>query len=256
MIRAGEERHWGGRNGEFRGRGHGFRRCGIGRGRPNGGRSGVGAVARAVVVDHAKDSIKIANAQKRGFLVLAHRDDEIGEQGDDESCEDEASGLPALFVEHADGVAILRDENQNRAEAERAVQLIVTREDAGSDERDEHRSYGATKRADQVKRCEMRGMRLEAHEFAMAEHAANPEARAVDGDEYLHRQDCEGRIESVSHSAKGDAEKPQEKAATVPAGMVEAENETQEIESERDDPEKRDRGDILRNVIGDGEKKG
>ena len=55
------------------------------------------------------------------------------------------------------------------------------------------------------------------------------------------------------HRHYGDRGQRHEQPAPIPASAVEAEDEGQQVQRERQDPQERDRGHVLREVVGDGE---
>jgi hypothetical protein len=84
----------------------------------------------------------------------------------------------------------------------------------------------------------------------MAHHAADKHS----GGEQ-HQGDFQGQVvdigeQGVGHAAQRDSEQAEKPVALIPAVAIEAEDEAEQIESERKHPEKRDCGDILRKVIG------
>ncbi len=83
----------------------------------------------------------------------------------------------------------------------------------------------------------------------MTEHARDeqPGAEHADLQRQLMREVLVG--ERPGHDAQGRGKHGQKDFAPIPARAVEAENETEQVDRQRRDPEERDRGDVLANVI-------
>ncbi len=97
-------------------------------------------------------------------------------------------------------------------------------------------------------------MRLEAGQLAMAHHAAGEEPHR----EQRH-QDPDGQVArgigavGEGHTAQSHGQNLQIGIAAVPAAALEAQDEAQQVNAERQHPQERDGGHVLRQVIGDGQ---
>ena len=95
-------------------------------------------------------------------------------------------------------------------------------------------------------------IRLEPRQLPVTDHAAGEQAHRKQRDHYFDRH-VAGHIhaDGVCHAAERHRQQLQVRIAPVPSIALEAKNEGQQIDTQRQHPEKRNRGHILRQMIGD-----
>ena len=107
----------------------------------------------------------------------------------------------------------------------------------------------------QVEAREMRRRRARPGEFAVAEHADDEKRRAEHRDHCRDRQVAKRRVEVPRQCRRDDQDQRPEKQAPIPEAAVETQHEGQQIECQRDDPQQRHRGHVLRDVSRHGEQR-
>ena len=139
-----------------------------------------------------------------------------------------------------------RDDKQQRS-------FPVRRHDQRNDERDHRRARCAAERHECVEATEMLRVGLRRDEFPVAEHAHGKESATKH-----HRLDEQvvlvGLVDQQpAHHPDGDQHRPEECLARVPALSIEAQDERDQVDRQRHQPQHRNAGDVLRDVIGDRE---
>ena len=86
----------------------------------------------------------------------------------------------------------------------------------------------------------------------MADHADDEESAGVAGDLEFHRGVAAG-VEQADEAGDTDDEQGGEHSAVIPTSVVEADDEREQVEGEREHPQKRDDGDLLAKFVGDRE---
>ena len=145
------------------------------------------------------------------------------------------------------------DHREHRDHHQRDLELEVAgqgdrRHDAHQDAADH-----PAQRDDQVEEGQVPGTRAQPCELAVAEHADEVQADGEDGEvpQQLELQALVG--EEPCHHAQDPDEASQVGVAPVPDAPLEAQDEREQVDGERDHPEQRDRGDVLGEVVGDAE---
>ena len=123
----------------------------------------------------------------------------------------------------------------------------------GGDETHEHRTESATGGHHQVKECQaLPGLGFSPGKFAVAEHAAHKQRRRKQKDFPVQAADHALAGQPKTHGEPGSRQDPAIHPRTVPALPVEAQDEAQQIQAERENPQERNRRYFLTQVIGNG----
>ena len=121
------------------------------------------------------------------------------------------------------------------------------------DQANQHAAQRASRRHHQIKVREIFRVRFEARQFAMACHATE---KQPDGKERDKEDDLgvfrHGGPQQICHAAQRNRQQLQIGIAPIPIAL-ETENKAQQINAERQNPKKRNGGDVLRKVVGDGQ---
>ena len=175
-------------------------------------------------------------AVERGAQPRQHRDD--SHRTDRGRQPDLATAMPE--AQHAEQVA---------QEPQAELQLTVVAEDRGRDDRDEEAAQRAAERDEHEIGGEPGGGGFEPVEFAVADHAGEEQHDVVGDDLQAHRH-VGTRRQDLRRDRHADDQERGEHPPVIPAGVVEADDEGQQIEGEREDPEERDDRDFLAELVG------
>ena len=129
-------------------------------------------------------------------------------------------------------------------------------EEARRHEADEDAAGGAAAGHHEVEEGQSVGRGAGAREFAVAEHAADEERGAEDGDLPMQSAGRAFERDARTDGGPGGRHEPAEERGTVPAFGFEAEDEGEEIDGHGRHPEERHGGHLLAEIIGDGQPQG
>jgi hypothetical protein len=136
-------------------------------------------------------------------------------------------------------------ERQRSAGDEPEVELEVAAKDMRRQQRDEHAPRGASRRDHQIEGRQMGRVGLQAHQLAVAHHAADEVSGAVAGDLDGDR----GEDARSAHTPARRRGQHAEADARIPAPAREDEDEREEIETQGDDPEEGDDGHVDADLV-------
>jgi len=202
------------------------------------------AVVLAAALQDAQHAVEVARREDRAVVELPHvphrAADGGHERGDRERAEHE------VVAAHLPG-------EERRAQHQRGAELEVRGQQERREDADEDRAQRAAERDRQVEAGQVARRGLQEDELAVAEHAREeePGAEHADLDRELVREVGVGL--RPRHHAERRGDHRHDQVALVPAGAVEAQDERQEVERQRQDPQQRHGGDVLRDVVRDRE---
>ena len=133
------------------------------------------------------------------------------------------------------------------------MQFEVIREDERGDQRHEDAAHGAAGGNRKIVAREAAGSGAQPEDLAMADHAGDEQRAEV---ERRERGDVRVRLRGVEvvHDRTEESDEQREpEAAVIPARAVEADDERQQVEAERQHPEEGHHGDVLAELVGDRE---
>ena len=168
--------------------------------------------------------------------------------------------IPARCADHADSqryshplqkrMCRLRDgHEQQRSNEQRKGGFNVGREQQRRQHADHERSQRAANRHQQVETGEMLRCRFRQHQLAVADHADDEQTNAEHAG--LHDQ-IELKVlvqQQKTHAGNQHQKRPRVTSALVPASAVKGEDEGQQIERQRQYPQQRNAGNVLRDVV-------
>ena len=207
---------------------------------------GVQVVDPRLVLLHPQHAVVVALDVQS---VLGERMHAVGERGerkaDHRDQHDHDRGRAAKIGHHRER----RDHHQ------RDLQLEVAGEGDRRHDAHQHPSDHPAQRDDQVEEGQVPGARAQARELAVTEHAdeIQPDGEDREVPQQLELQRLVG--EEPRHHAQDPDQASQVDVALVPDAALEAEDERQQVDRERNHPQQRDRGDVLGEVIGDAEER-
>ncbi|EXI92244.1 MAG: hypothetical protein AW12_00731 [Candidatus Accumulibacter sp. BA-94] len=140
------------------------------------------------------------------------------------------------------------DDHQHGAEEKPDRQLEVGVEQRRREQTDQAAAERAADRQHQVEQRQVTHRRSPPHQLAVTDHAEDEEGTAEQADQQRHRHADFG--ENLVEGDEGDRQRDQETAAMIVARRIEAENEAQQVDAQRQHPEERHRRDVLRQVTG------
>ena len=159
--------------------------------------------------------------------------------------------------------------HQQRQQHQRDVQLEIAFQHLRRDDRHQHRAERAADRHHQIETRQVLRIGLQARHLAVAEHAADEQPGGEQRDKHdearrasqqtfgeaCHRRrqvDVQGsdigRHQRQQHQQQHDEQRPY-----VPARVIEAQDEGDQVQRQRHHPQERHAGDVLRDVIADGQ---
>ena len=145
------------------------------------------------------------------------------------------------------------DEGEHDGEdGEADLEFAIFVKDSGRDDGDEQTAERAAGRDEEKIGSQVARRRLELVELAVADHADDEERAGVAGDLEFHRGIAAG-VEQADEAGDTDDEQGGENSAVIPTSVVEADYEREQVEREREHPQKRDDGDLLAKFVGDRE---
>ena len=209
-------------------------------------------VAGVVLVDleHAVEAARHA----QGPLQGGRRD--VGEavaerrQGDER---DRPGPASRTLAERAVLVLAEDEEHQRRRQEEREVQFEIVGQDERRDEADEDPAGGAAGGEREVEAGELPRAGTQAVDLAVADHAGDEHRAEVERGERRDVGVGLRLIEVPEDHAQQGGQQRQPDAAVVPARAVEADDEREQVEAQRQHPEEGHDGDILTELVGDGQ---
>src|SRR5882762_2070620 len=146
------------------------------------------------------------------------------------------------------GFASPGDSGEERAKENAALKLVIVVEEERSEAGDENATEGASRGDGQIESGEPMRIRSQTVHLTVANHGADKKAHAVHGKLFV-----DGGIRALGEDPPKSteySEKENRKGETdVPAGTIKADDEAQEVKSQRKDPKKRNDGDVLANLV-------
>ena len=135
------------------------------------------------------------------------------------------------------------------------MEFPIAGEDEWCGKTDKEPSDRATEGDREVEAREMAHARLEADYLTMTDKAAEKYRRAVGSDLPAEGPVVIGElpVHQEDSDADGDHCQRNGERAEIPAGMIEGDDEGEQVERERDDPKEGDHGDVLAHLAGQGE---
>jgi hypothetical protein len=128
------------------------------------------------------------------------------------------------------------------------AELVVAVEHEGCDEADHDPAHGAADRQQQVEARELLHRRAQPRRLAVQRHAQHEQRAEVERHRGLHLG-ADGMHQPEAGEQQRRAGQRQPQTAPVPAVALEAQDEAREVHRQRQDPQERDRRDVLRDVV-------
>ena len=146
------------------------------------------------------------------------------------------------------------DHRHQRAGHQPQRHFEIAIEQLGRRKADEHAAGSTTDRKHQVEAREVARCRFGCGQLAMAKHAGQEQAGAIERYRVVNFEHTALGGEAPGHEAKRHQRGPKPQLAdvtTAPATTLEYQHKGQQVERERQHPEKGNRRDVLRNVVRD-----
>ena len=140
------------------------------------------------------------------------------------------------------------DKKQRRARHQRDLDLEVAGENVRGCDTHQQCAERAAHRDHQVEIRQVARTGLEQIELPVTEHAAHEQACRED----RRRRPQRERAAEPRHHGQRHDERREKQRPVVPARVIEAQDESDQVDRQRHHPQERDRGDVLRQVVGDG----
>ena len=203
-------------------------------------------VLRIAFVLDTELPVEIAGGEEVSLESVANDD---ADTSDEAAQGDEYHGLEHLPADFVEG----EEDDNAGGKDDRNRQFVVGVEEIWSDEADEEAAHGPADGDHHVVSREMAGIGLEAGELTVADHADDEERAEEKGDDARHVEVVSEGPENIGHAGERGGEESEVDGPPVKPLRFKAKHEAEEVKDERHDPQEGDGGNVLREVLRDGE---
>ena len=141
-----------------------------------------------------------------------------------------------------------RGDQQRHHQAD--AEFVVGVEKLRRDKADNHAAQRAAQRHHQKESCEMLGRGLHRRQFAVEEHAHHEQARGEQRYRDLELHDAAFFVHVPSHCTHHHDQWPDKVQALVPVAPLEAQDEGDEVQRQRQQPQEGHRGNVVCDEVG------